>query len=292
VKQFARSVARTPPLLIAREELVRARTRNGWLFAQDLLGEMKFNGQAGSENLSGSMNLLDSVPEPLQQVSMLQSWCDLTFLHWRYPIEVVQRRVPPSLRVESFDGSAWVGITPFLLRCLRPKSLPPVPWISHFPETNCRTYVRAPDGHSGIWFFSLDAARLLAVAGARLTYGLPYAWSRMRVTKASGQVTYESARRWPDSHSRTRIVLEPGDEINPDPLDVFLTARFRLYSFVHGKLSCAKVDHAPWPLRSARVIDAQQTLTETAGLSQPFLPEMVRYSPGVDVRIGSPERIV
>jgi len=235
-----------------------------------------------------SMNPSDTIPEPLGHVVMLQSWCDLTFLHWRYPLEFVQRLVPPPLRVESFDGSAWVGITPFFLRGLRAKLLPALPWISQFPETNCRTYVRAPDGHSGIWFFSLDAARILAVMGARLTYGLPYAWSRMRVTKTVGQVTYESARRWPDSRSRTRIVVEPGDEINPEPLDVFHTARFRLYSFVLGKLICAKVDHAPWPLRSARLVEAQQTLTEAAGLSQPLQAEMVRYSPGVDVRIGSP----
>lgn len=245
---------------------------------------------AVSESVQVSMNPSDAKPEPLRHVAMLQSWCDLTFLHWRYPVEVVQRQVPRPLRVESFDGSAWVGITPFLLRGLRAKSLPSLPWISQFPETNCRTYVRAPDGHSGVWFFSLDAARILAVMGARLTYGLPYAWSRMRVARTAGQVSYESARRWPDSRSRTRIVVEPGDEINPEPLDLFLTARFRLYSFVLGKLACAKVDHPPWLLRSARLIEAYQTLTDVAGLSPAALQaDMVRYSPGVDVRIGFPE---
>jgi uncharacterized protein len=237
------------------------------------------------------MNPCDITPEPLNSVVMLQSWCDLTFLHWRYPVEVVQREVPPPLRVESFDGSAWVGITPFVLRRLRAKSLPPLPWISHFPETNCRTYVRAPDGHSGVWFFSLDAARILAVMGARLTYGLPYAWSCMRVHRPASRVIYQSARRWPDSRSRTRIVVEPGEEINPDPLDLFLTARFRLYSFVAGKLMCAKVAHPPWPLRSARLLEADQTLTDSAGLPRPFEADMIRYSPGVDVRIAPPEPV-
>jgi hypothetical protein len=222
---------------------------------------------------------------------MLQSWCELTFLHWRYPLDIVQRQVPHPLQVESFDGSAWVGITPFLLRGLRAKSLPTLPWISQFAETNCRTYVRAPDGHSGVWFFSLDAARSLAVIGARLTYGLPYAWSRMRVVRTASQVTYESARLWPDSRAHTRIVVEPAGAIDPGPLDLFLTARFRLYSFLFGKLMCAKVDHSPWPLRSARLIEAHQTLTDAAGFSQPLQPDMVRYSPGVDVRIGLPEPV-
>ena len=54
------------------------------------------------------------------------------FLHWQYPAAAVQRLVPQPLEVESFYGSAWVGITPFLLRDLRPKWLPTLPWISEF----------------------------------------------------------------------------------------------------------------------------------------------------------------
>jgi len=246
---------------------------------------------APTEYVQVSMNPSDVIPEPLPYVVMSQSWCDLTFLHWRYPVEVVRRQVPAPLQVETFDGSAWVGITPFFLRGLRAKPLPPLPWISQFPETNCRTYVRAPDGHSGVWFFSLDAASILAVTGVRLTYGLQYIWSRTRVARSAGRVFYESVPRWPDSRSRTRIIGQPGDEINPGPLDLFLTARFRLYSFVLGKLRCAKVNHPPWRLRRARMIETHQTLTEAAGLSQPFEADIVRYSAGVDVPIGSPEPV-
>jgi hypothetical protein len=132
---------------------------------------------------------------------------------------------------------------------------------------------------------------MLAVIGARIGYGLPYVWSRMRVVRTANEVTYESARLWPDSRARTRIVVEPGEEINAEPLDVFLTARFRLYSFVHGKLKCAKVEHPPWPLRSARLIESHQTLTDASGLSQPLQPAIVRFSPGVDVRITLPEAV-
>lgn len=54
---------------------------------------------------------------------------------------------------------------------------PSVPWFSRFPETNVRTYVRAADGTTGLWFFSLDAARLGAVIVARARYRIPYFWS-------------------------------------------------------------------------------------------------------------------
>ena len=60
-----------------------------------------------------------------------------------------------------------------------------MPWASRFSEMNVRTYVRGPDGHRGIWFLSLDASRLGAVAMARRTYRLPYMWARME-TRRSG----------------------------------------------------------------------------------------------------------
>ena len=36
-----------------------------------------------------------------------------------------------------------------------------------------------PDGREGLWFFSLDAARLEPVLVARSAYALPYKWAAM-----------------------------------------------------------------------------------------------------------------
>jgi uncharacterized protein YqjF (DUF2071 family) len=220
---------------------------------------------------------------------MLQSWRELTFLHWRLPAPVVAPRIPAPLTLETFDGSAWVGVTPFFLRSLRPPWLPALPWLSHFPETNCRTYVRAPDGSSGIWFFSLDAARAAAVVAARAAYGLPYAWSRMRVSAAGARIHYRSVRRWPDVAAMTDIEVERGDPFEPGELEIFLTARFRLFSFIRGRLAHADVEHAPWPLVQARIIRAEQTLTDRAGLGRLGGVPLAHFSPGVRVRVGPPK---
>lgn len=220
---------------------------------------------------------------------MLQNWCNLTFLHWRMPLAEIAARVPAPLQVESCHGSGWLGITPFRIAGLRPPLLPALPWISEFPETNCRTYVKGPDGESGIWFFSLDAARAPAVLGARIGYGLPYAWSRMRVQVAGRRVRYESRRRWPSRPAMARIEVEYGEPVEAGELEIFLTARFRLYSFIAGRLTYTKVDHPPWPLQAARVIRLEQTLTRAAGLPEPGGTPLVHFSPGVRTRIGSPE---
>ncbi len=229
--------------------------------------------------------------EPVTPALNLQSWLDLTFLHWRYPREMVQQQVPKPLEVETFDGAAWVGIVPFVIKGLRAPWMPALPWISRFSETNCRTYVRAPDGSSGVWFFSLDAARAAAVAGARIGYGLPYAWSRMRVSRSGGVIGYESRRRWPDRLARTSIRIEEGRPIASGELEIFLTARFRLYSFIFGQLTYTRIEHPPWPLRSARVLALEQTVTTAAGLPDPQGAPLAHFAQRVDVRVAAPRRL-
>src|SRR5215471_15585884 len=94
---------------------------------------------------------------------MGQTWEQQLFAHWRVPAERLEPMVPEGLEVEEHDGSAWIGITPFRITGLRSRGMLPLPGVSSFLELNVRTYVHAPDGESGVWFFSLDATSRLAV---------------------------------------------------------------------------------------------------------------------------------
>ena len=108
---------------------------------------------------------------------MLQRWHEIAFFHWSCEAALVQRLLPPELRVDTFEGEAWISLTPFLLTGLRPPLFPAALSLT-FPEMNLRTYVVGPNGPA-IWFFSLDAGRLSAVWGARALFGLPYFWAEM-----------------------------------------------------------------------------------------------------------------
>jgi uncharacterized protein len=157
---------------------------------------------------------------------MRQTWKRLTFLHWPYDPAVIGRLIPRGLALDTFDGAAWAGLAPFEIHG--------TPGIPYFPETNLRTYVIGPDGSRAVWFFSLEAARLAAVVGARIGYHLPYFWAKMRVSAEDGAVHYQSRRHWPHSSSAvTDIVIRPGEQFAPEELsarDHFLTSRYRLYS--------------------------------------------------------------
>jgi uncharacterized protein YqjF (DUF2071 family) len=110
-----------------------------------------------------------------------QKWKNRTFLHWAYDPADVRRALPPGLEPDTFNGKAWVGLTPFVVAGFRPTGLPPVPGLSTFPETNLRTYVRDRRGRDGLWFLSLEVSRLATVVGARTFYWVPYHWATMRV---------------------------------------------------------------------------------------------------------------
>jgi uncharacterized protein len=221
---------------------------------------------------------------------MIHQWRHLAFLHWRYPADLVQTHLPPGLRVETFDGTAWIGLIPFLMDGVRAPGLPALPWLSRFPETNVRTYVHGPDGQTGIWFFSLDAARLPVVLAARTGYGLPYCWSDMTVRHTDAATVYRSRRRWPGPRAaRCDATLRWGAPLaglDLTPLDHFLTARYRLYSRMAGRLVAANAQHEQWPLRRAEVTQLDQDLIQAAGLAEPDHDPLVHVSPGVSVRIG------
>jgi len=215
---------------------------------------------------------------------MRQSWRDVSFLHWRYDPAIIRPLVPQGLELDLFDGAAWVGLVPFRIHGLTLPHGPAVPFLSSFPETNVRTYVRDRNGGSGVWFFSLDAARLLAVAGARAVYGLPYFWSAMRVSGNGRSVRYTSSRILPAVSSEVEVRI--GDRIaNPGPLDLFLTMRLRLYAKRLGRLWKADVTHKPWPLQRATVTLCRDSLLPAAGLPAPRGAALAHYARRVDVLV-------
>jgi uncharacterized protein YqjF (DUF2071 family) len=227
---------------------------------------------------------------------MVQWWEELTFVHHRFPPPVVQALLPAGLTVETREDSAWVSLVPFFLRVGLP-GVPSVPWFSRFAETNVRTYVRADDGTTGIWFFSLDAARLGAVLVARSTYRIPYFWSRMRIEHVGAdRIRYVCARRWPGPGRGARSVVDvaigaPYREDELGELDHFLTARWGLFSAPTGGLRHARAAHEPWPLLRAELREESDELVRAAGLPAPTDVPIVHHSRSVEVRIGWPSPV-
>jgi uncharacterized protein len=161
------------------------------------------------------------------------TWNDLLFMHWPVPEEALRPWIPPALRLDAFDGSAWLGMTPFRMSGTRPRSLPSFPPLSDFPELNVRTYVTAED-KPGIWFFSLDPSSTIAVRLARATFSLPYFDAEISCRVVGEEVRYRSVRTHRGAKKarfagRYRPVGGPSGS-RPGTLEHFLTERYCLYS--------------------------------------------------------------
>jgi uncharacterized protein len=207
-------------------------------------------------------------PLPDRPWVMTMSWHDVLFAHWRVNERLLRPHVPAAFDIDRFDGSAWLGVVPFTMSNVAARGTPSLPWLSAFPELNVRTYVSPRDGKRGVYFFSLDAARLAAVVGARVAFRLPYFHASMRVRSRGDAVHYVSRRRG----GRATFVgsYEPAGPPSVYPrgtLEFFLAERYCLYHLdLLGRPARLDIHHAPWPLQPARAEIVENTMTAPLGI--------------------------
>lgn len=237
-------------------------------------------------------------PPARKSAVMYQTWDRLLLLHWACRPEVIQQTLPNGLFVDTFDGSAFIGVTPFFMRAVRPRFGPALPYLSDFLELNVRTYVYDREGRPGVWFYSLDCNRWLAVIGARWTYCLPYFSANMSAQTGGKRITYTSARVPAQPHRTARFVYSiknvPHSIATPESLEFFLVERYLLFSRCPrtGTLWSALVAHPPHQLVDVDLEWWDQTMLRINGFSDiAKQPCHVTLSTGVRTAVFAPERI-
>jgi uncharacterized protein YqjF (DUF2071 family) len=236
------------------------------------------------------MDRIAAAERPDGRPAGFQRWRNLLFLHWEVPEAALRPLLPEALSIDTFEGKAWVGVVPFTMRDVSPWWSPSVPGISNFHELNVRTYVHYQGRDPGVWFFSLDAARLVAVLIARAGWHLPYFFADMAMDVRGDEVGYASRRRWPTTvpaelSTRYRVgeALGPSE---PGSFQHFLVERYILYTAMDdGALRLGRVHHRPYLVRRAHVLELSQTMVQAAGLPSSAGVPHALYSPGVDVDV-------
>lgn len=231
-------------------------------------------------------------PLPTQNWVWRQSWNELLFVHYRCDADVLRPLVPPSLEIQEFDGSSWIGVVPFQMNRVMRRPLPDIPAFSNFLELNVRLYVEHK-GVPGVWFLSLDATNPLVVWGGQKFFGLPYKNADIEAMPTPlGEGHYRSIRR-----SRGRSEQPAEFEVHfktfgedrfaePGTLEHFLTERYCFYSMTKKGLHRSEVHHWPWPLKSVSGEVLQNSLLE--GVQVPKQEPLFHFSHGVDVICWNP----
>ena len=228
-----------------------------------------------------------SWPAPQKPWAMKQIWHDLVFAHWPVSVDQLRQLIPPGLQIDTYEGQAWIGVVPFRMSGIRPRFLPAVPWLSAFPELNVRTYVVADD-KPGVWFFSLEAANLVAVTIARWWYRLPYFHARMSCQQQDSVIVYTSQRihrgAHPASFSGQYHSTSDIFHVQKGSLEYWLTERYCLYvADAQQRIYRGEIDHPPWPLQLAEAAFRENTMTLPLGIRLPEVSPLLHFARRQDV---------
>jgi uncharacterized protein YqjF (DUF2071 family) len=242
----------------------------------------------GMSSLAGYPVTAPPLPRP---VTFGQFWADLTFVHWPVRPEAVEHLYPAGTRPDVFEGMTYVGLIPFTMRHTAVGTALPLPYFGSFHETNVRLYSIDAAGRLGVLFCSLETARLAVVPVVRVALGVPYTWAQMRITRSGDRISYRSRRRWPQRGLRSLVTVRIGADIEPTPLEIWLTARWGAHTRKAGRTWWMPNEHATWPFRSAEILECDDDLVAAAGVEPSGDRMRALFSQGVHARFGRPAQV-
>ena len=221
-------------------------------------------------------------------------WLDLLFMHWALPPELLAPQLPLGLELDTFNGKAYLGVVPFMMQNVYPRGTFAVKGLSHFPELNVRTYVRA-GGKAGVWFFSLDADNKPAVRLARSAFKLPYFDAAMTYEPLSKEIRFESRRTHKNAERATFVGrYRPDSSVRTAKkggLEYFLTERYCLYSGDDSKLLRGDIHHMPWDLQDAQADISVNHMSDQIGIALPDEEPLLHFAKKLSVVAWLPQEV-
>jgi uncharacterized protein len=217
----------------------------------------------------------------LPTLALTMTWHDLLFAHWPVPVSALRAMIPSGLSIDTWDGTAWLGIVPFRMTHVRPLGMPLPGGRFAYGEINVRTYVSA-GGRPGVWFFSLDGHDHLAAFAARRAFHLPYRYARVRLGHAADGWIDFASRHDGERTALFRGRYRPTGPVAfaaPGSFEAFLSDRLSLYAARRGGgLLRADVEHGPWPLQSAELQTTLDTMAASHGIAIPDMPPHLLFA--------------
>jgi uncharacterized protein len=206
--------------------------------------------------------------------------------------------LPQGYDLDLFDGSAWIGVVPFRMEQVQLRRFSRLR-AQTFAEMNVRTYIRErKSGDAGVYFFSLDAASLPAVFGARAWFHLPYFWARMSISpESAGWIRYRSTRLFSIRGAHLAVRYRPAPQTGalppsyPGTIEHFLTERYALFTHWGNTLLRGDIHHLQWTLRPAEAEWEQLNMTKAQSVVLPPTVPLLHFSRQLDVLAWPPHAI-
>ena len=229
------------------------------------------NGMEIADILNNTSHRQYQLPEkPWKQY---QEWHGSLFMHWKIDPSILKGLLPESLTIDLYDNDAWISILAFAVKKLRFRRLPCSRFSSNFNKVILRTYV-INNGIPGVYFFSIEAEKLMPAFMERVLVGLPYIKSTIY---RKGQTYYaENA----DKNLSLQVDHSPGELIyTKSGLDLWLTERHALYYKEGNNIFRTDIHHKEWILQNTTVrpnIIRYPIISDMPGQNPPDLAHCAR----------------
>ena len=199
----------------------------------------------------------------------------------------------PSSSISSTGRRGW-AVVPFHMTNVTPRFVPPLPWVSAFPELNVRTYVRAGD-KPGVYFFSLDAGNPVAVGAARTLLNLPYYTAEMTVTPGADEIQYRCRRRRNRRRSSSRVYRGLGDRQRPAAGHARILPDGAILPLRRQPSSRRLPPRHPSSAVGARIRRPREisinTMADAAGIRLPSIAPLLHFARRQDMVCWAPETV-
>jgi hypothetical protein len=213
---------------------------------------------------------------PKQKWKFYQEWNNAIFIHWKIDKNELRKFIPQELKVDLFDGEAWVSMVAFTMEKIRPKNLLYFTPISNFDEINIRTYV-SYNNKPGVYFLSIEGGKSLSCKIAKSISELPYRYSKMKRTKNSF-ISNNS-----EFNDYLNLKYNIGAKVNEkSKLDKWLTERYALFHNTNNTLNEYEIHHIEWPINEIAIKQLDYSYKRFKKLLT-NKPNKVQYSRGVQV---------
>jgi uncharacterized protein YqjF (DUF2071 family) len=224
-------------------------------------------------------------------------WDRAVFIHYAADPATLQADIP--FELDLCDGRAFVSLVAFNLVRMRPRIGGSIgEWllkpIATHEFLNIRTYVRH-QGETGIFFLAEWLNNRASVLLGPRSFGLPYRFGRLDYDHAVDGDAFRGVAKARGEH----LVYEGnagGERFEPceaQSLTEFLLERYTAFTQRGKQSRLFRVWHSPWPHAPAEIEVTDDTLIASTG---PWWKTAqligANYSPGVEVWMGRPHRIL
>src|SRR3954471_21405703 len=195
--------------------------------------------------MTGTKQFLEQIlhrPWPLPRRSFIfyQEWHNVIFLHFPFEASPIEPLLPQELLLDTFESKAWISLVAFTVDNLRPKLLPPMPFLSKFNEVNVRTYVTIKS-KPGIFFLDIHADKTLSLQLAKFASGLRYQKAKIVCKNRNYELTTKNYS--------FNIHYSPQQEIKRKTgFDAWITERYCVYFCKNKSLYRYQIHHPEWKL--------------------------------------------